>query len=85
MYSRQVFRVKRIYSEEEDFEQHIHEMRSWFRKKSYHNKILEEELVKLRFYNQKKKSSKKSKGIPFVVTYHPILQALNDIIKRNLN
>ena len=27
----------------------------------------------------------KLKDIPFVATYHPILQALNDIIKRNLN
>ena len=35
--------------------------------------------------NQEKTCSKKGKGIRFVVTYHPILQALNDIIKRNLN
>ena len=35
--------------------------------------------------NQEKTCSKKGKGIRFVVTYDPILQALNDIIKRNLN
>ena len=41
--------------------------------------------LKVRFSNQEKTCSKISKGIQFVATYHPILQALNDIIKRNLN
>ena len=53
-------------------------MRSWFQKRAYPNKVLDEELVKVRFFSQEK-------CIPFVVTYHPILQALNDIIKRNFN
>ena len=60
-------------------------MKSWFQKIAYPNKVLDEELVKVRFSNQEKTCSKKGKGIPFVVTYHPILQALNDIIKRNIN
>ena len=34
---------------------------------------------------QQKPYSKRGKDIPFVATYHPILQALNDIIKGNLN
>ena len=41
--------------------------------------------LKLGFLIKKKTCSKKGKGIPFVVTYHPILQALNDVIKRKLN
>ena len=60
-------------------------MRSWFQKRACANKVLDEKLVKFRFSNQEKTCSKKSKGIPFVVTYHHILQALNDVIKRNLN
>ena len=60
-------------------------MRSWFQKRAYPNKILDEELVEVRCSNQEKTCSKKGKGIPFAVTHHPILQALNDIIKKNLN
>ena len=42
----QASRIKRIYSEK-DFEQHIHEMRSWFQKRASPNKILDEELLKV--------------------------------------
>ena len=59
-------------------------MRSWFQKRAYPSKVLDEELVKVRFSNQEKTCNKKGKAIPFVVTYHPMLEALNDIIKRNL-
>ena len=56
-------------------------MRSWFHKRAYPNKVLDEELVKLRFSsNQGKTCSKKDKGLSFPVTYHPMLQTLNDII-----
>ena len=44
MYS-QALRVKRICSDEEDFKQHINEMRPWFQKRAYPNKILDEELA----------------------------------------
>ena len=37
----QASRIKRICCEEKDFEQHIHEMRSWFKKRAYPNKILD--------------------------------------------
>ena len=47
--------------------------------------MLDEELVRVSFFDQEKTSSKKGKGIPFVTIYHPILESLNDIIKRNLN
>ena len=83
MYS-QAVRVKKISCSEEDFEQHIHKMRSWFQKRTYPNKILDEELVKVRFSKQEKSYSKKDKYILFVATYHLILQALNNIIKRYL-
>ena len=64
------------------FKQNIYEMRSWFQKRANTNKVLGEELFKVRFSNQEKTCSKKGKGIPFIVTYHPILQAFNNIIKR---
>ena len=51
-------------------------MRSWFQKRAYPNKVLDEELVKVRLSNQEKTCSIKGKAIPFVVTYHPILKLL---------
>ena len=50
----QVLKVKRICSEEEGFEQQIHQMRSWFHKRSY----------RFRFFNQEKTFSKKVKIFP---------------------
>ena len=54
----QAVRVKRICSGDKDFEQHIHEMRSWFQKRAYPNKVLDEELVKVRFSHKGKTCNK---------------------------
>ena len=56
----QALRVKRICSEDKDFEQHIHEMRLWFQKRAYPNKILDEEVVKV-FLIKKRLAAKKLK------------------------
>ena len=66
-------------------EKEIYHIRSWFQQRPYLNKVLHKKLVKIKFSNQEKTCSKKGKSIPFVVTYHPILQNFDDIIKRNLN
>ena len=76
----QALRMKRICSEEEDFKTHIAEMKSWFQKRAYADKIIDKELVKVSFSYRGSK-----KGIPFVVTYHPLLQELSNIIRNNLN
>ena len=60
-------------------------MKLWFQKRMHPKNVLDEELVKVRFSDQVKTSPKKVKGIPLAVTYHPIPQALNSIIKRNSN
>ena len=52
-------RVNRTCAEEKDLEHHINEMRSWFQKRAYPNKVLDKELVKIRFSNQEKTCSKK--------------------------
>ena len=56
----QALRVKRICSEDKDFEQHIHEMRLQFQKRAYPNKVLDEELVKV-FLIKKRLAAKKLK------------------------
>ena len=41
-------------------------------------------MKKVRFAEQDQKSKKVEKGVPFVVTYHPLLSKLSSIIHRNL-
>ena len=77
--------MKRIYSEEEDFTTHIGEMKLWFQKRAYPDKIMDKELDKVSFSYGGSKSNRKNKGISFVVTYHPLLQELSNIIRSNLN
>ena len=77
--------MKRICSEEEDFKTHIGEMKSWFQKRAHPDKIIDRELDKVGFSYRGSKSDRKNKGIPFVVTYHPLLQELSNIIRNNLN
>ena len=81
----QALRINRIYSEEKDFEQHKHKMRSWFQKRAYPNKVLDEKLPKVRFSNQEKNLQQKRWGYSVCHYVHPIYQALNDIIKKNIN
>ena len=80
MYS-QALRVKRVCFEEEDFEQHILEMRSWFQKRAYPIKTLDEELVKFRLFNQAKTCSRKGKGTPFVVIFRVVRKLCAYLVK----
>ena len=77
--------MKIICSEEEDFKTHIREIKSWFRKRAYPDKIIEKELGKVSFSYRGSKSNRKNKGISFVVIYHPLLQELRNIIRNNLS
>ena len=47
--------------------------------------MIDEEMKKVKFYEKGSKKSKGSKGVPFVVTYHPFLNCLSSIIKDNFN
>ena len=60
-------------------------MKSWFQKRAYPDKVMDTELGKVIFSYRGSKSNGKNKGIPFVVTYHPLLQDLSNIIRNNLN
>ena len=53
-------------------------MKSWFLKREYLEKSISAKMDKDNFSNIKSKSnSKTQKGIPLVVTYHPLLKSLN--------
>ena len=58
-------------------------MKIWFQKRGHPGKIIENEMKKVNFPSCNKIQRKKSKGIPFVVTYHPLLKQLEGILRRN--
>ena len=56
-------------------------MNSWFLKREYLEKLISAEMDQDKFSNMKRKShSKTQKGIPLVVTYHPLLKSLSSIV-----
>ena len=59
-------------------------MKSWFLKRGYPKSLVEKELGKVGFSNKVGNKQQKEKDIPFVVTYHPTLKNIGNIIKKNL-
>ena len=49
-------------------------MKSWFLKREFPEKIIENEMRKCKFRKEGVKTTKGVKGIPSVVTYHPQLK-----------
>ena len=81
----QTFRMSRLCSNESDFERNKEKMGSWFVKREYPEKLIDSEIRKVKF-NIKEANSKNKiqNGVPFVVTYHPLLNSLYGIIRKNL-
>ena len=79
----QTLRVSKLCSLEKDFNYHKLNMKEWFIKRGYLEPVIEKDMKKVRFFNQGQKSKKVEKGVPFVVTYHPLLNKLSSIIHRN--
>ena len=78
-----LLRVNWICSSENDFDRHKSNMKIWFQKRGYPENIIENEMKKVNFPSCIKVQRKKSKGIPFVVTYHHLLKQLEEILPRN--
>ena len=81
----QSLRYRRLCSFESDFLKNCSKIKSWFLKRSYPENMIDKEMKKVKFSEKGSKQSKGSKGVPFVVTYHPFLNCLSRIIKDNLN
>ena len=58
---------------EKDFNYRKLNMKEWFIKKGYPESVIEQEMKNVCFSEQGQKSKKVQKGVPFVVTYHPLL------------
>ena len=73
----QALRLSRICSEGKDFDKHICEMKSWFSQRGYPQKLIETENSKVKFSVQRVfHGSKIEKGVPLVLTYHPLLKSI---------
>ena len=59
-------------------------MKIWLQKRGYLQNIIENKMKKVKFPSCNKAQRKNSKGIAFVVTYHPLLKQLKGILRRNM-
>ena len=64
---------------------HKANLKSWFLKREYPEKLISAEMGKVKFSNiERKSNSKNQKRIPLVVTYHPLIKSLSSIVNNNL-
>ena len=81
----QTLRISRLCYCEENFIKHKAKMKSWFLKREHPEKLISAEMDKVKFSNMERKSNcKTQKGIPSVVTYHPLLKSLSSIVNNNI-
>ena len=59
-------------------------MKSCFLKRGYPNNVIEKEMKKVKFSKISSTRKDNAKGVPLVVTYHPSLKNINQIINKNL-
>ena len=82
----QILRLPWICSFEKDFLKRKNEMKSWFLKRAYLERLNDKEMKKFKFNHSHfigKHNYKK--GIPFVVTYHSLLRSLSKTTSKNLH
>ena len=82
----QTLHISRLCSNESDFERNKEKMRSWFVKREYPKKLIDSEITKVKFnIRETNRKNKGKNGVPFLVTYHPLLNSLYGIIRKNLH
>ena len=81
----QSLRISRLRSKESDFERNKENMRLWFVKREHPEKLIDSEITKVKFNIREISRKNESKnGVPFIITYHPLLNSLYGIIGKNL-
>ena len=81
----QPLRLNRICSVESGFVRHKKEMKSWFLTRGYPENKINREMEKIKF--KKQVFSRKggvTKGVPLVITYHPLLKSVGTILCKHL-
>ena len=81
----QTLHSSRLCSSEENFIKHKANMKSRFLKREYSEKLISAKMDKVKFSNiERKSNSKTQKGIPLVVTYHPLLKSFSSILSNSI-
>ena len=81
----QALRISRLCSYEENFIIHKANMKSFFLKREYPERLISAELDKVKFSNiARKTNSKNKKDIPLVVTSHPLLKLISSIVNNKI-
>ena len=80
----QILRNSRLCSAENDFKNDRSQMKYWFLKRGYPEKLIENEMRKVKFCKEEITKTKGVRGIPFVVTYHSQLRNQGKIINQNI-
>ena len=62
-------------------------MKTWFLRRGYSKNVVESEIKKVKFSHISNNKSQKIilERIPLVVTYHPLLNSLGKVLRKNLN
>ena len=79
-------RIKRLCSLSLAFEKHLQSIRSWFGKRGYPKKLVENQLrrpVENTLEQLLEHQTKHRTGVPLAVTYHPRFHDLGRIIRKN--
>ena len=82
----QGLRIKILCSSPVAFEKHLESLRSWFCKRGYPQKVVDEQLKRvseITMHDLIGRSGKKETGVPLTVTYHPRFHNLNNIIRKH--
>ena len=83
----QALRVSRICLEKLDFLKHLEKMKTWLLVRGYPEYLIESDVKRVKFVskNRNTERGKSFKAIPFVMTYHPKLNSLKEIILKYLD
>ena len=75
--------MSRICSCTTDFAKHLVDMKSWFQARGHPSGLILKEMNKVKFSGHwdKNKAKKKSKGVPLVITFHPLLKEVGNTQK----
>ena len=77
----QALRLKRNCTFEKDFNRHLVNMKEWFLARGYPEKMVKEQMKREVFGKTDKTREDSTKGVPFVVTFHPKFTFLAKKIK----
>ena len=84
VYSQALTKTELNLLRKKNFHKHICEIKSWFSQRGYPQKLIKTETSKVKFSGQRVfHRTKVEKGVPLVVTHHPLFKSTGKIIYGN--